>query len=683
MIKHFSIKRISLLGFSTLIASSVISGLVMLVLLFKLEEVRTEKQVTQNAYDMVFELKYFTERLLTTHDLEEEIAHLKRAVSRSATALNTLFEYRRDLEPKMSELWTVVRAEIDDIEQQLKNPLFQAANTMNKSLLRRLGEGLNANEQSDFYISLTELNSTIDYLKQYESFLLDELHELRVMHNRQADSEMTNTMFLAVAFPAMILVFIFIFALVTFRMLSRVELKLLSTQSDLRHSLDQMHTQKDELNYLAHHDTLTRLPNRMLLLDRLDHSIKKAKRHNTSLSLLFIDLDGFKEINDSLGHSVGDSLITTIAERLEQQLREEDTIARLGGDEFVVLLEETAALQSVNFIAQKILFAIQEPIRIGEHDLYMTASIGISVYPDDGGSAEALLRNADSAMYQAKDDGRNTFRFYTADMTQRALERVTIMAQMRQGLLNQEFQVHYQPQFDLRNGKIVGLEALLRWNSSERGGPVPPDSFIPMAEESGFILSLGEWVLRAVCEQLTRWHNKGLNPGRVAVNLSVKQLLQPNLLRKVQQILHSTGCEPNWIEFEVTEGFIMTKPEESIGILNQLNFQGIELSIDDFGTGYSSFSYLKRLPIHKLKIDRSFIDGLPEDQDDAAITRAVIAMAEEMNLGVLAEGVETNQQREFLIYEGCTHAQGYLFARPMPAEKIEPLLEREGYPQVS
>ncbi len=681
--KHFSIKRISLLGFSALIASSVISGLIMLALLFKLEGVRIEKQDTENAYDMVFELKYFTERLLTSHDLEKEITQLKQAGKKSATALNRLYEYRHDLEPKLSKLWAVISAEIAAIELHLNNPLFQAGNTMDKSLLRRLGEGLNANEQSDFYISLTELNNSIDYLKQYEGFLLDELHELRIMHNRQADSEMANTMLLAVILPGMILVFIFIFAGVTFRMLSRVERKLLSTQSDLRHSLDQMHAQKDELDYLAHHDTLTQLPNRMLLLDRLDHSIKKAKRHNTSLSLLFIDLDGFKEINDSLGHSVGDSLITTIAERLGHQLREEDTIARLGGDEFVVLLEESSALQSVNFIAQKILFAIQEPIKIGEHDLYMTASIGISVYPDDGGSAETLLRNADSAMYQAKDDGRNTFRFYTTDMTQRALERVTIMAQMRQGLANHEFLVHYQPQFDLRNGKVVGLEALLRWNSRERGEPVPPDNFIPLAEESGFILPLGEWVLRAVCEQLANWHGKGLDPGRVAVNLSVKQLLQPNLLRKVQQILHDTSCDPNWIEFEVTEGFIMTKPEESIGILNQFNFLGIELSIDDFGTGYSSFSYLKRLPIHKLKIDRSFIDGLPGDVDDAAITRAVIAMAKEMNLGVLAEGVETNQQREFLIHEGCTHAQGYLFARPMPAQEIEPLLERERYPQVS
>ncbi len=681
--KPFSIKRISLIGFSALIASAVISGAVMLILLFKLEAVRIEKQVTENAYDMVFELKYHTERLLITHNLEEEIDQIKQARSGSVAALHTLFEYRRDLEPELSELWAVVSTEIDQIEQQLGNPLFQAGNTMDKSLLRRLGEGLNTNEQSDFYVSLTELHNTIDYLKQYETFLLNDLHELRILHTSQAESEMANTMSLAIILPGIILAFIFVFAVTTFRMLSRVERKLLSTQADLHHSLEQMHTQKDELDYLAHHDALTQLPNRMLLLDRLDHSIKKAKRHSTSLSLLFIDLDGFKEINDSLGHSVGDSLITTIAGRLAQQLREEDTIARLGGDEFVVLLEETPVLQSVNFIAQKILLAIQEPIKTGEHDLYMTASIGVSVYPDDGDSAETLLRNADSAMYQAKDDGRNTFRFYTADMTQRALERVTIMTQMRQGLENQEFLVHYQPQFDLRSGKIVGLEALLRWNSHERGGPVPPDSFIPMAEESGFILPLGEWVLHAVCAQLAHWHRKGLNPGRVAVNLSVKQLQQPNLLRRVQQILHDTGCDPYWIEFEVTEGFIMTKPEESIGILNQFNFLGIELSIDDFGTGYSSFSYLKRLPIHKLKIDRSFIDGLPEDMDDAAITRAVIAMAEEMNLGVLAEGVETNQQREFLVYEGCTHAQGYLFARPMPAEEIEPLLERDRFHRVS
>jgi diguanylate cyclase (GGDEF)-like protein len=681
--KQLSINRISLIGFAVLIAGSTVSGTVLMALLFKLEGVRIEKQVTENAYDSVFELKYHTERLLTNHDLDEEIEHIQQSSAQTETALNALFVHRSDLKPRLNETWKVVLAEIDRIETQLKNPLFQARNTMEKSLLRRLGEGLNANEQSDYYISLTELSNAIDFLKQYEVFLLDELHELRIQHNAEAESEMANTMFLAILLPILILAITITFALVTFRMLSKVERKLLSTQKHLRQSLDQMNTQRDELDHLAHHDALTQLPNRMLLLDRLDHSIKKAKRHNTSMSLLYIDLDGFKEVNDSLGHSVGDGLITTIAERLVHQLREEDTIARLGGDEFVVLLEEADALQSANFIAQKILLAIQEPTEVGEHNLYMTASIGISVYPNDGDNAEDLLRNADSAMYKAKDDGRNTFRFYTADMTQRALERVTMMAQMRHGLKNNEFTLHYQPQVDLQSGKIVGLEALLRWNSSERGGPVSPANFIPLAEESGFILPLGEWVLHTACTQLASWHNKGLNPGRLAVNLSVKQLSQPNLFRRVQQTLEQTGCDPNWIELEVTEGFIMNKPEESIAILNQFNFLGIELSIDDFGTGYSSFSYLKRLPIHKLKIDRSFIDGLPNDGDDAAITRAVIALAKEMRLGVLAEGVETEQQAEFLTNEGCSHAQGYLFARPMPADEVESLLEQERYPQVS
>lgn len=673
---NFSIKRISLIGFTALTISSLASGIVLMILLFKLEQVRLEKQITEDAYDIVFELKHHTERLLTTHNLEEEIGHLKQSREQSSAALKSIFEHRNELKPKINELWMVVSAEVDGIESQLQNPLFQAGNTMEKSLLRRLGEGLNTNEKSDYYISLTELNNSIDYLKQYESFLLDDLQELRIHNGIESESKMANTMLLATLLPVLTLVLTFIFALVTFRMLSKVELKLLSTQTDLRQSLERVSIQKDELNYVAHHDTLTQLPNRMLLLDRISHAIKKAKRYGTSATLLFIDLDEFKEVNDSLGHSVGDTLLSIVAQRLVQQLREDDTISRLGGDEFVVLLEEITVLQSVNLIAQKILLAIQEPIKIGEHNLYMTASIGVSLYPDDGDNAETLLRNADSAMYRAKDEGRNTFSFYTADMTHHALKRVTMMSDMRQGLKNNEFHIHYQPQFNMRSGRIIGLEALLRW-SNNSGESILPASFIPLAEESGFILPLGEWVINSVCQQVVFWHSKGFNPGRIAINLSVKQLMQPNLFHMVQQILRNTNCDPHWIELEVTESFIMKNPEQSIGILNQFSFLGIELSIDDFGTGYSSFSYLKRLPIQKIKIDRSFIDGLPDDSDDVAITRAVIAMAEEMRLEVLAEGVETEQQKEFLIDEGCSNAQGFLFASPMTTEEIGTLLEQE------
>ncbi len=676
--RQTSIKRISFIGFVVLIAGSTLSGGVLLTLLFNLEQIKAEQQITEDAYDTMFELKYYTERLLTTHNLEDEKGKWKDVSDRSAIALDILLQQRDDKASGVRGLWRVIGTEVEVILNQLENPLFQAKNTMDKSLLRRLGEGLNANEQSDYYVSLTALNNSIDYLKQYESFLLDELHDLRQKHAVEVESRMANTMYLAVVLPVLILLLTLGFAILISRLLGRVEFKLLTTQKDLQHSLDRLSSQKDELDYLAHHDTLTRLPNRMLLLDRIGHAIKKAKRSSKGVALMFIDLDSFKEVNDSLGHSIGDEMLNVVAERLMRQLREEDTIARLGGDEFVVVLEDVDALQSVNFIAQKILFTIQEPIPVGEHSLYITTSIGVSVYPEDGESAEELLRNADSAMYRAKDEGKNTFRFYTADMTRRALERVVMMTQMRQGLKNNEFLVHYQPQYNLKTGKLTGLEALLRWDNPN-SGMIPPGNFIPLAEETGYIVPLGEWVLRSVCKQVYRWRSKGLDPGRVAVNLSVKQLLQQSLFRTVQQILRETGCDPHWLELEVTEGFIMKKPEESIGILNQFSFFGIELSIDDFGTGYSSFSYLKRLPISKIKIDRSFIDGLPDDGDDAAITRAVIAMAEEMKLEVLAEGVETQPQKEFLIREGCLNAQGYLMARPMPAEDIEILLKQDLY----
>jgi diguanylate cyclase (GGDEF)-like protein len=671
-VKHQSLKRISLTGFLILTAGALLSGLVLLYLLFALDEAKNEQQITEEAYDSLFELKYYTERLLTTHRLEEEKKIWEQANKTFDQKLKRLEDFRGVQSEEFNNLWQVVTAEITNISIQLNNPLFQARHTRDKSLLRRLGEGLNTNEQSDYYVSISRLNNSIDYLKQYESFLLDELHELQIQHNGEIEGSLQDMKIMAVTLPPLTLLLTVAFTIVISNRIGRVESTLLTTQADLKHSLAQLEEQKDTLHYIAHHDILTDLPNRTLLTDRLDHAIERAKRSETPLALLFLDLDHFKEVNDSLGHSVGDTLLNVIAQRLQALMRTDDTIARLGGDEFVILIEDTDAPEIIGQVSQKILTAVQEPLLIEENNLYLTASIGVSIFPHDGEDSETLLRNADAAMYRAKAEGRNTYSFYTRDMTRYALERIRLMTEIRQAIKKQEFFLDYQPQVNLETGKTVGLEALIRWMSPRRG-LIPPDKFIPLAEETGLVIPIGEWVLRTACDQAARWHEQGIHSGRLAINLSVKQLQHKNLFKKVQQILQETGCKPEWIELEVTEGFIMEKPDESIALLNQFSFHGIRLAIDDFGTGYSSLSYLKRLPIDTVKIDRAFIQDLPNDPDSAGIIRAMAAIGKEMGFSVLAEGVETEEQRRFLIQEGYTKAQGYFFSKPLPVEEIEKL----------
>ncbi len=433
---------------------------------------------------------------------------------------------------------------------------------------------------------------------------------------------------------------------------------------------NELREQKVTLDHQAHHDALTGLPNRILFNDRLEQGIEKAKRNNTTLALFFIDLDHFKEINDSLGHAIGDEILKSVTQRLNQTMRKEDALARLGGDEFTVIMEGLTQAQDATLLAEKILKVLAEPITIEENVLYVSSSIGISFYPEDGDSAHDLLKYADVAMYKAKDEGRNNFQLYSSEMTKLVFERMVMEASLREALKNEEFVIHYQPQVNGETDKLIGMEGLVRWKHPNMG-LVTPDKFIPLLEKTGLIIQLDQWVMKTAMMQMVQWHKQGYNPGILALNLAIKQLKQKDLVTTIKTMMKETGCKPEWFSLEVTEGQIMNDPDKAIITLNQISDIGIELAVDDFGTGYSSLSYLKRLPIDKLKIDQSFVEGLPNDEEDAAITRSIIALSQSLNLKVIAEGVETKAQKDFLVENGCKHIQGYFYSKPMQAVEIE------------
>jgi len=429
-----------------------------------------------------------------------------------------------------------------------------------------------------------------------------------------------------------------------------------------------------ELLHLANHDALTSLPNRSLLQDRLSQAIAYANRTEGQVAVLLIDLDRFKNINDSLGHDAGDAIIMEIGRRLSVNVRDGDTVARLGGDEFVVVLADVERVETIATLAQQVLESLAQPMTIQGHEFFPAGSIGISLYPKDGQDAQALLKNADTAMYRAKDAGRNNFQFYAQDMNSRALDRLKLEGGLRRALSRQEFVLHYQPQMDLATGAIVGLEALIRWQPPGQETVYPGD-FIPIAEETGLIVAIGEWVLRTACAQHVAWDEAATFPHtRIAVNLSARQFKQQDIVKMVSRVLHETGCHATCLELEITESIIMENPEMAAETLHKLSDMGVHLSIDDFGTGYSSLSYLKRFPINTLKIDRSFVRDITTDSDDAAIAKAVIALAHSMKLKVIAEGVETVEQLDFLRAQRCDQIQGYYLSRPLAAAEMETLL---------
>ena len=441
---------------------------------------------------------------------------------------------------------------------------------------------------------------------------------------------------------------------------------------------------EERLQFLAHHDALTGLPNRTLFLEHLRLALITAVRHQRLVAVLFLDLDRFKLINDTLGHATGDLVLKSVAERLTACLRRSDTVARLrnrndtvarlGGDEFTLLLTDIAQTADVPIIVQRILNAFIPPFVIEGQELFVTPSIGISLYPNDGDNAEKLLRNADTALYRAKEQGRNNYQFYLPEMNAKVSERLTMENNLRKALEREELLLHYQPQVDLNTGQIIGMEALVRWHHPD-SGLVSPAKFIPLAEETGLIISLGEWVLRTACAQNKAWQASGLSPIRVGVNLSGRQFQQKGLIETVSRALRETGLSAEYLELELTESILMQKVETITSALSELDAMGIQISIDDFGTGYSSLSYLKRFPISKLKVDRSFVNDITTDPDDAAITAAIITMAHSLKLKVVAEGVETPAQLAFLRSLKCDGMQGYLFSRPLASKEATELLK--------
>ena len=448
--------------------------------------------------------------------------------------------------------------------------------------------------------------------------------------------------------------------------------------------IDDLKAQSVSLQHQAEHDALTNLPNRFLLQDRLQQAISKAHRNKTTLAIFFIDLDNFKQINDSMGHLIGDKVIRTIAERLRNAIREEDTIARLGGDEFTALVESIDSNDAA-VLAEKIIEKLQKPIQIDSLKFSVGASIGISLYPQDGTTIETLLANADTAMYKAKAKNSNSYEFYSEGMTKRAHKHAQILNRLQEAFEKGEFILHYQPQVNLSNSQITGLEALLRWDHPDLG-IIPPNEFIPLAEESGLIVALGKWVLRQACTQTAAWYDMGLNPGRVAVNLSGKQLEEDALFDSVEHILHECGCKPQWLELEIAEKAVTEKPAAFIGTLRRLGDLGVGLAIDDFGTGHLSFSSLRDLPVHRLKIDGSFIRFADERSDESAVTNALIALMQSLRLGVIAEGIETQEQIDFLQQTECTEIQGYFYAKPSDASETTALMRQwpnERYVQTS
>jgi diguanylate cyclase (GGDEF)-like protein/PAS domain S-box-containing protein len=432
---------------------------------------------------------------------------------------------------------------------------------------------------------------------------------------------------------------------------------------------------EEYIHYLANHDALTALPNRFMFSEIVNLAIHNARRYNRGFALLFVDLDRFKIINDTLGHEAGDNLLKEIGQRLTGTVRASDVVARLGGDEFVVLVQEVAEDRDVEVVARKVLAALMRPVLIEAQEYRVTASIGISRYPADGEDEQSLMKNADIAMYAAKEEGKNTYKFYSAEANVHSFERLALESGLRRGLERNEFQLHYQAKLDLRSGTITGMEALVRWNHPELG-MVPPGQFIPLAEESGLIVPLGRWVLKHACAQNVAWQRAGLPELCVSVNLSARQFNDEELLVDIAAALEESGLKPELLELELTESMVVRNPESALAVLEAVKRMGVRLAIDDFGVGYSSLAHLKRFPIDTLKVDRSFIRDIPQDPEDKAITEAIIAMGKSLSLTIVAEGVETLEQKTFLQEHACDEMQGYYFSRPLPGEQFAELLRQ-------
>lgn len=446
----------------------------------------------------------------------------------------------------------------------------------------------------------------------------------------------------------------------------------ISTSKDVTKRIES----EQKLAHLAHHDALTGLPNRTLIIDRLKQALFHAELHNRLVAVMFLDLDHFKKINDSYGHNVGDELLIQITDRLSGSVRSEDTVGRYAGDEFVILLDDINNEHHISILAQKLVDTLNEEFNVFGRKLRISASIGVSFYPTDGKTSDELIRNADIAMYRAKEMGKNTYQFYSHDLSAKIFERLTLESHLRHALDKNEFVLYYQPQVDMRTNKIMAVEALIRWQHPYMG-LVSPNNFITLLEETGLIEPVGNWIIRTACEQLKQWHDTGLEPLRMSINLSSRQFNNPDLYRNVNEILRHTRVNPEFLEFEITESMLMRNASSIVTSLESLSKLGIHFAIDDFGTGYSSLNYLRRFPIDTIKIDQSFIRDVPDNADDAAITQAIIGLAKSLSLKVIAEGVENKKQLAFLEQYECYCIQGYYFGSPLQAGEIAGMLQQQ------
>ncbi len=450
---------------------------------------------------------------------------------------------------------------------------------------------------------------------------------------------------------------------------------LAALDAQLRQEMEDRQLAENQVRHLAEHDPLTGLPNRRLLELRLQQALHNAREHDTAVAVMFMDLDRFKTINDSLGHVIGDRLLQGVAQRVHRSLRHGDTVARLGGDEFVMVLPELSGAGDAALIASQLINEVSRPYELDTLELRVTPSLGISLFPDHGNSIDALVGKASAAMYQAKAQGRRNYVFFTGQTDASSSQRLLLENDLHRAVEREEFVLHYQPRYELATGMLCACEALLRWQHPTRG-PISPGEFVPLAEENGLIVPIGEWVLREACRQIQRWQSDGLEVCPISVNISARQFRSLELPAMVRSVLDETGVDPRLLEVEITETTLMHNTEETLSILSELHGLGIKISVDDFGTGYSSLAYLKRFPVDLLKIDRSFVHDLTIDADDAIIVSAIIGLGRSLQLRVVAEGVETPEQVDFLKRRGCDEVQGFLFSKPLPAQQIEPLFNR-------
>lgn len=651
----------------------------MLALLFRHEHINDAHQVTKAAYESLFVLKYETERLLTTSELQSQKELLFEAARQFDSRFKPLTARPHPNIKEWSGFAHIITEEIQKIRIVLQAPLFDPRSMMEKSLLRRLGEGLVSEPHTENYVQIRDLTNAIAYLKQYEDFLLDELRALEQHEQNQHATQLEHIKFWLLVLILSAISTLIALAFSLSKGIKKIEINLLGTQEELRSALfeleqkqKKLEDQRNLLDHMAHHDALTGIPNRLLFLEKLRTLLEITRRTGEQLAVWFLDLDRFKEINDSFGHNIGDMVLQEVAHRLTDAAGNA-SVARLGGDEFALIVENIRDRTDAEAVITRFMSSLQHPLFVEHHEIYITCSAGASLFPQEAQSAEALLRNADSAMYHAKDEGKNTYAFYNQEMTRRAYERVTMESALRKALKNEEFVLHYQPQINMLTNKIVGFEALVRWQHSELG-LVSPAKFIPIAEETGLIIDIGAWVLETACRTLMQWRSEGLEVGYMAVNISAKQLLHGQLEYAIPDFLKRIGYPKNALELELTESMIMRNPDYARKIFTRLRTEGIKIAIDDFGTGYSSLAYLKHLPIDTLKIDQSFVRPLPQSHSDGQIVRSIIHLCQGLGLGIIAEGVETEQQSHFLHQHGCTHAQGYLYAKPLDAAGAKSIL---------